>query len=610
MTKVKLFKMDSSKTWEDIGNGNLSITSTHIRVSEELNNEVLFESLIQTSYYTRQCGTFLQCIDNSDHYIIGFETSIELIAAWKELAKRKGYTDTPLPFPSPSHISAILSALTSGNIEEVLMQENLEEFIANLCSEYEKATENLDDFFNVFRVLINTCAEKILKELLNKDNFQALLKVLENDPELKGLAKYVETVKTCVFNNVLDVRDEQFLELVQLNFRIRTFKEYLVTTTFDEKIGMILSSFQSFINEEIIKCYNASGEIRAGLVIKIKKIQKDALEFLNELLAIAKSIISSPSQLIFYESLYNDEILNIFPDYWNCNNFDPQEKNTAQKIILKAIGDMFQIMPWNFKTLFIKQCPSEVSFFEEFVCQSMNSDIESVQLIGEFLKFFLESMKIFGFSQLCDVFFTNIIKNFEKKLKDSNQSEWSKCEILSLLSNSIQHEPVKSRFDFVLSGLLDTLHKILSTECPSVRIAVYKFFKQIVKENDNYLINHFIRSRYFCKVFDELELTLTKENMIFSSALSILHEISNASNLELLEYTDSLFYERFENTSIASYFTKIRTRVKKMTEIPLLTSNISVDLATDENFLEIPDVLKPVKRIDPSSDLVKMFKLS
>ena len=496
-------------------------------------------------------------------------------------------------------------------MEEILNQENLEEFILNLCKEFMKTSERLEDFFEVFRVLINTCAEKVLKELLNSNNFRAVLKALELDPELKGQATYVQDVNACVFNNLLDVGDEQFLELVQLNFRIQTFKELLVTKTFDERLGVIFGSFQSFINEEIVKLFCNSGEIRAGLVIKLKKNQALALEFLRDLLKITSSVLSPAVRCCLYEALVEDEIFGFFPVYWSFDQFTEQERAKTNKIIIKAICEIFPVMPWNFKEIFVKNCPSNVTFFEELACQGMDYDIENVQVLGDFLKSFLESIKELDFTQLSDIFFNQIIKSYEKKLKDPQQSEWSKCEILSLLLNSIQIEPVQSRFDFVLSGILDTLYKILHSETPTVRLAIYKFYKQIIKSNDCYLITHFIKSAYFVKVFEELSQTLLKENMIFSSTLSILNEISISSNIDLLGYVNSSFIDKFHDTSICGYFTKIQARISALEEIPRLDRFNSLDLAARENLLDIPETLKPTKRTDSSSlDPIKILKLN
>ena len=366
MNKVKLFKMDSDKHWEETGNGTAKIDIFNLIIEDDQDQRILLESDIQETLYTRQCGTLLQCIGN-DHHIISFDNSSELNNIWRELSKIQGYPDRALPYPSASTISAIHSALDSPNILDVINLENHEDFIFNLCKEFLSATENLNIFFEVFKLLMNTCEEKIIKELLCKNNFSALLKALEMDPELKPHRNLSSDVNASVFNNVLNITDEQFIELIQLNFRIRVFKDALLTKTFDERLVIILNSFQIFINEEMVKYFCSSSEIRSGLIEKIKKTEFNALMFLNDLLLVSKSIMAPSIRYNLYQLLDEDEILSCFPLYWNNEEFSFKDKIKSNQIIMKAVYDMFSVIPWSVKTIFLYTNPDRVSFFEKGV---------------------------------------------------------------------------------------------------------------------------------------------------------------------------------------------------------------------------------------------------
>ena len=169
---------------------------------------------------------------------------------------------------------------------------------------------------------------------------------------------------------------------------------------------------------------------------------------------------------------------------------------------------------------------------------------------------------------------------------------------------------VLSRFDFVLSGLLDTVFGILNSSSGFLRLSVYKFYRQVVKTNDLYLINQFIRAGYFAKVFDELFTSLFKENTIFSCLLSIVNEIWTGGNAELMDYVQSTFANRFKGTSVFGYFEKIHKKLASINEIPTIKKTCSFDLLANENFFENIESLKPVKRTESSnSDPSKKLKL-
>ena len=343
MNKVKLFKIDSSKNWEDLGGGSIKLTPTHL-VVENSEKEKLMEAEIKATFYTRQCGTLLQSI-GLDHYILSFESPNELNLIWDQLSSIQNSDLKTLPIPSENSIEFILDALNSSDFEYLINSQNTEEFVLSLCSSFLSANSNLDLFFQVFRILINSCSEKIIKELLNEKNFPALLKTLEMDPELSGQRNFLAEVQSCTFNNVLDIRDDQFIQVIHFNFRLQVFKDKLVTKTFDERVGIILNSFSLYINEEIIKMFTSSGEIRAGLVIELKKLTVNGIKFLEELLRLAKSVIDPSFKFTFYDTLHEDEILFFFAKYWKNSTFSNEDRAKSKQIIITAVYDMFGIMP-------------------------------------------------------------------------------------------------------------------------------------------------------------------------------------------------------------------------------------------------------------------------
>jgi Component of IIS longevity pathway SMK-1 len=567
MIMVKVYRIESYNTIIEEGAGHVSIKNNILTV--ESNSKIVLESNIKETHYTRQCETELQC---SDQYIICFTTTADLSTIWLEILAIKG----------------------DDQLEFMVAQLKSEEFLSKLCHEFLLEPDNQQPLFELFKLIINSCTENLFRVLLYKENFPTLLKVLELDPELKGKKNYCKDFNTSVLNNVLNITDTEFLELINLNFRIQVFRDALLTKTFDERVGVVLNSMQVLVREEIIKCYCMSGEIRSGLVIEMEKNTIAGLKFFFDLLELGKSV---RDRFKLYEIIYADELLNTLPIYWRNKNFKKLQRLEARQIIILSITNLFQIMPWNLKDVLMYTGTEKTSFFQEFLCKGMDLDIEHIQSLGQLVKLFLESLRNLDFSMLADIFFTSVILEYDKKLKNPIQSECSKCEILDILSNSIQHEPVLSRFDFVLSGVLDTIHELLVSGNSSIKLSVYKFYRQVIRSKDSYLISYFIKSLYFNAVFDELSSIIPKENMIFSSILAVITEICSSCDRDLLEYIYKTFSNRFVNTSVHSIFSKIQG---KLDSIPntntIIRQNSSLGLQANENSSEIPDALNPTKR--------------
>jgi hypothetical protein len=53
----------------------------------------------------------------------------------------------------------------------------------------------------------------------------------------------------------------------------------------------------------------------------------------------------------------------------------------------------------------------------------MDLNIENVQTLGDFTRMLIGSFKDLGFGCLSEIFFSKVLQNYEKKLKNSQQSE-------------------------------------------------------------------------------------------------------------------------------------------------------------------------------------------
>lgn len=598
MYKVHVYKADSSSACKDLGPGILQLSDSTFTILSNTDLSVLYSANIPETQYERDQGTLLRSV-STDWHLIEFLHPTDLSSVWDEISRLQNpnsstnsmhpNTKPSIPQVSLENLESISKFLEDNELTDTLTETEIELYIEQLSKILED-NENPSKFFNVFKLLINSCSEKVFKELLAEKNFWALLKVLEIDPELGQKRDFRSWYEECKFNNVLEVKDEDFIVLVQLNFRIGFFKDLLVTKSFEERVAIVLNSFSCFINEEIIRKFVNSADIRAGLVIQMSKENEAALRFLKALVGIAKSIVAVNCRVMLFETFFEDEILKFFQLFWR--------NECCQKIITEMLFEIFCIMPWNFKKLFLNPY-NDTSFFEEFCIQGMNLGIDEVYYVGETLKLLFENIKELDFPQLISLFFNKVLGSYIEKLESDVQSETSKCQIIQVLTVLLQTEPNDSKIDFVVNGLFYSISSLLQKCNSTVKVPIFKLYRIVVKGNDSYLISYFIKMRFFEQVFEDLVRSLPSENLIFSLTFGVLLSICDSSNKDLLIYTHKEFNLRFKETWVFKYFEKIEEKLKKIHGLPLaINKNLTeFDTCTNEN-LGLEDFSKPIKRTE------------
>lgn len=608
MYKVRVYKTDSTSSCIDLGLGTLEFNDLTLTILSDSDLSVLYLANIPDTLYKRDEDTILRSISNDCHFI-EFEHPSDLSSVCDKLNQLQilpllpisPNTKPSMPQISLENLEKIIKFLEEYEISSVLTDSEIELYIEQICKILEES-ENPLEFFIIFKLLINSCSEKVFKELLAENNFCALLKVLEIDPELGEQRDFKTWYKECKFNNVLEVKDEDFIMLVHLNFRISFFKDLLVTKSFEERVLLVLNSFSCFVNEEIVRKFVSSADIRAGLVIQMGKENEDAMRFLKAIVVIAKNVVAVNCKIVLYETFFEDEVFSYFPAFWR--------KENSRKIIVEVLYDIFCIMPWNFKKLFLNTY-NDTSFFEEFCIKGMDLAIDEIYYIGETLKFLFENIKEVDFPQITSLFFNRVLKSYIEKLENDAQSETSKCQIIEVLTALLQTEPNDSKTSFVSNGLFTSIYSLLLKCNSNIKIPIYKLFRLVVKGNDSNLISYFVKMNFFEQVFEDLFLTLASENLIFSLTFGILLSICESFNKELLIYVNKEFKARFDETLVFRYFDRIDEKLKKINGLPLAVNRnlLEFDTCVAEN-LDFEDFSKPVKRIEYLGEVPRKTKLN
>ena len=503
--------------------------------------------------------------------------------------------------PNPENLDSLLNQLEQKDLSCYLSDIEIETFISLLCEHFSNH-ESPSDYFPLFKHLINSCEEKVLKEFLSEAHYLVLLKVLEIDPELNERRDYVAWFQESKFNNILDIKDEDFIELAQRNFRIIFLKDHLLTKTFEERVSIVLHSFSCSTNIEIIEKFSNSSDIRAGLVIQLSKLNPQSLEFIKSLIGLGKMLGATNWRVVLFETFFEDEVFGYFFKFW--------ESGMCQSIIIEIVFDVFCVMPWNFKQFFMSRV-GERLFIEEFCDRGMDLEMDDVYFVGETLKLLFEHFRDMDFPEVIDIFFNKVLAKFIEKLGRSEQSEPSKFEIITILASLMQIQPNESKIDFVISGVFTAVHDLLSTCNSTLKVAIYKFYKIVIEKNDSHLISYFLKFRFLDQVFDDLYGGLDKENLIFSLTYSILLAIADTSNKDLLIYINREFHSRFLETTVRQTFLKLEEKIQKIHEIPLLVNRslTEFDSVANEN-IETFDFSRPLKRLEALEDVPQKRKLA
>jgi hypothetical protein len=589
----------------------LELTENMCLIHGESDFDVVYSTDISETLYERDQAIMMKSI-NQDTHFIEFSSRDDLDLAWNQInqIKQKSFQSLlcsignlhqkALLSPTHENLEEIIEKLQEKDLTCYLSDKEIEEFISSLCNEFSNHSSPAD-FFPLFKLLINSCEEKVLKEFLSEEHYPVLLKVLQIDPELNEVRDYVSWFNESQFNNILDIKDEDFIGLVQLNFRIVFLKDHLLTKTFEERVAIVLNSFSCFINEEIIKKFTNSADIRAGLVIQLTKGNAKALHFIKALVGLGKMLFATNVKAVLFETFFEDEIFQLFFAFW--------EKNECRDVVIELIFEAFCVMPFNFKHFFMKRL-GEKLFFEEFCDKGMDLEAEEVYSVAETLKLLFENYRDLDFPEVIDVFFDKVLQKFIEKLGKPLQSEASKYEIILIFAVLMQIQPNESKIDFVLSGVFLAVHELLKTSSPTLKVAIYKFYKIVIDKNDSHLISYFIKFKFLEQVFDDLLEGLAKETLIFSLTFGILLGISESSNKDLLIYSKD-FSPRFSSTFLLKTFIKIEEKVQKIHEIPLLVNKnlTAFDSITNENFQSF-DLSRPLKRTETFEDQPKKRKMN
>jgi hypothetical protein len=119
-------------------------------------------------------------------------------------------------------------------------------------------------------------------------------------------------------------------------------------------------------------------------------------------------------------------------------------------------------------------------------------------------------------------------------------------------------------------------------------------YKKLIKADDSHLNSYLIEKEHFVLVFRELEKSVHKENMLFSSIIGVLTEVSDSCDCLLLAHTLT-FQHKFEGTWVMKLFISISKSLEKLKN----TADHN-QISKNFNILDDIDDFKPRKRLHSS----------
>lgn len=480
-----------------------------------------------------------------------------------------------LPSPTIENLQSVRENLETPIMKDKIAKSVLfSDFLDKLQGVYKLAdsdqnTKKLNDLFYCYKALgidyvVQLNSQEILDSLLSDEYYLDFFSALENDPSIEGKSfKLREVIETQIkYQNVLGILDQKFLAKIHHSYRLQFLKDTALSRCLDEVSAQTLLCFQLFSWRDLVSDFLSSDDIRRLLFDKISLNDPGSISFFIELSNIVKTC-NLQMKIEFYEEIHKDGIMLMLYDLQQKANDDSKEK------LLELIGEiyscMLEIAPNIVKKYLISDEQKEKGFeMLKGICAGFleSKNIGVQQEISKLIKNLLEpSEEDKEFLDICEIFYNELLNKFAGKMNEPelNHEEIRICicEILGIFTYCIEKHQERIRTYLTMNEILKKALDLLKLKDKPISIAVLKLFREVVKRNDPYLTKYIISHNYFQLIFDELITNGEKENMLFSSILSIFTQVSASKNKLIIEHIYDKFVPVLKDTNLLGYLDQI-----------------------------------------------------
>ena len=532
--RVKLFVFDSEGEWEDQGIFLVCVESCNIEIQDEETFEVRYKFEIKNIVTHRQNESIICWMDKqSIKYALSFQKNEDAEIFWLYLNKKEESTNVlnTLPEPTFENIQKIIEAFSNDGAFELINNSWLETLCANV--EKNKEThEKLSQFFPVFKRLINLSKFNVYEGLLKNPHFSAVFLVIEADPDKCFNMNFCGYFHTKVkFVNFLGISDQLLIDNINLAFRVLCLKESLMSFSFTEETNAALINFYHTIWDVVIGKYVSMAEVRMELLNKVMSKDLNAFSFINEVVENSK-FVGLGTRFALYTALKSDEILNYMGKAWNHPNIG---KN-VNRIIFDTYYTIAIVDTKIIFDIFLK----DPSFFIRLFKESADSEMEVFHKSCELLKELLKSDYLLTYDHFFKGFYEEILPYFLLKIvPESLNKDLVECyeDILQIFEHCILNDSVSIRFFIITKNFHNVLGELLKCDYKTLKITVFQVIKSVILRKDLFLIGNLIRTDIISRVLELFNENSNKENMIFSSTLSLFEAIKSTKYNKLIDYS-------------------------------------------------------------------------
>lgn len=281
-------------------------------------------------------------------------------------------------------------------------------------------------------------------------------------------------------------------------------------------------------------------------------------------------------------------------------------------MIPEVFNSILQVSPLTLKRFLVSSCKkaADKPFLAEF-CQEIvkSTEISSIQLMGEFLRSLMEGDDDSDPDLLYEVLYDTVLSEFMKifTITDLESFSTSIIEILSILNQCIRSHNCRIRYFLIFHEVIQKVVSLIDYPNNPLKIAILKFLRTVILKNDKFLNRFIITHNCFAKVIEVYVENGEKENMIFSSVLSLIQAVHFTSSQSLIEHIVTKHIPTIENVNIRRHF-DILTEISNsnLTDSlgnPKFVLVNSTELVADEEFSsesnfesDEEDIFEPGKR--------------
>jgi Component of IIS longevity pathway SMK-1 len=572
--RVKVYILGGDGDWIDNGTGLLEIEDVNVCVYSEDDPDVkIMTYTIKDEDYRRQGDTILTWIDeDGSTYAFSFQEKVMTQEALEVICKIQskspkdiGYDEDlddycDLAIPTKHNLHEILLDLTHGNKNNNAVKVLTSEFVPKLrllfldCPADDKGT--LEIVFHIYKQLciiyvVHLNSTDVVDLLVSDLEFETVLAALENDPGLGGVVfKLKEAYGAGRHNNILNVDNNLLLEKIKKANRLQFIKDTALARALDDSASNHFFSMQVSVWKEIVGMFISSDRLRQQLYTKLENSVAYALEFLMELCGVVKQCTPQLRHDL-YEVLYQDGIVTLLDSLSHGPNKDK---------ILEFLGEMYTsildvspLLIINF--FFSPSCTLGSSLLAHITASILNSqNFGTILELGKLIRMLLDPANQTYFDRICEIFYKDIVPILIKSI-NSEASLESKSEVMVILTFCVENHKEKVK---ILLTITDVMVEISKAMKSNKHLAIYaiKFFKAVILKNESSINNLLIRFKLLDDILGLFIANANKENLLFSSTLSLL-QVAKKSSVTVLKYIIKNFVTLFKEKGLESFLDDI-----------------------------------------------------